>query len=84
MKTLTWRQVRVNIGVLGVVTIHYVVEIYSNNLLNNKDMTYQIYDYMNRHIMFVHSIQEAQYIIDVTPIGSFHWKLVSSNNIKGD
>jgi hypothetical protein len=42
-------------------------------------MTYQIYDYMNRHIMFVHSIEEAQYIIDVTPIGSFYWRLVSDD-----
>lgn len=39
-------------------------------------MTYQIYDYMDRHIMFVYSIEEAQYIINSAPLGSFHWKLV--------
>jgi len=42
-------------------------------------MTYQIYDYMDRHIMFVYSIKEANDIINSASIGSFHWRLVSED-----
>jgi hypothetical protein len=41
--------------------------------------TYQIYDYMGRHIMFVYSIEEAEYIINSSPLGSFHWRVVSDD-----
>jgi len=50
-----------------------------SNPLNNKEMTYQVYDYMGRHIMFVYSIEEAEYIINSSPLGSFHWRLVSDD-----
>lgn len=42
---------------------------------------YQIHDYMDRHIRFVYSIEEAQYIISLASYGCFHWRLINSHNI---
>jgi hypothetical protein len=36
---------------------------------------YNIFNYKGNHIMFVHSKQEADYIVSLLPYGELLWKL---------